>query len=148
VLIETVTQEVASSSLVDPVVLKQLSARELSRAFCWRKLSLNLPLLKTLEPLWDDSRMGLRKEFVRLLANKVAVDLVEKEMIEVPAGLDLAEMVFQVMDEEINLEDRINEEVRVMLNQYQDQMRLSGASYQEMFKLIKGKLVKERKIVL
>lgn len=92
--------------------------------------------------------MGLRKEFVRLLANKVAIDLVKQEMIEVPAGLDLAEMVFQVMDEEVNLEDRINEEVRVMLNQYQDQMRLTGASYQEMFKLIKGKLVKERKIVL
>jgi len=104
--------------------------------------------LKIAEALWDDSRMGLRKEFVRLLANKVAIDLVKQEMIEVPAGLDLAEMVFQVMDEEVNLEDRINEEVRVMLNQYQDQMRLTGASYQEMFKLIKGKLVKERKIVL
>jgi hypothetical protein len=92
--------------------------------------------------------MGLRKEFVRLLANKVALDLVEQDMIEVPEGLDLAEMIFEVMDKELNLEDRINEEVRVMLNQYQDQMRLSGASYQEMFKLIKGKLVKERKIVL
>ena len=92
--------------------------------------------------------MGLRKEFVRLLANKVAIDLVKQEMIEVPAGLDLAEMVFQVMDEEVNLEDRINEEVRVMLNQYQDQMRLTGASYQEMFKLLKAKLVKERKVVL
>ena len=92
--------------------------------------------------------MGLRKEFVRLLANKIAIDLVKQEMIEVPEGLDLAEMIFQVMDTEVNLEDRINEEVRVMLNQYQDQMRLSGASYQEMFKLIKGKLVKERKLVL
>ena len=92
--------------------------------------------------------MGLRKEFVRLLANKVAIDLVKQEMIEVPEGLDLAEMVFQVMDTEVNVEDRINEEVRVMLNQYQDQMRQSGASYQEMFKLIKNKLVKERKLVL
>jgi len=92
--------------------------------------------------------MGLRKEFVRLLANKVAVDLVEKEMIEVPEGIDLAEMVFQVMDEELNVEDKINDEVRVMLNQHQEQMRISGASYQEMFKLLKNKLVKERKVVL
>jgi len=104
--------------------------------------------LKTVEALWDDSRMGLRKEFVRLLADKVAVDLVKQEMIEVPEGLDLAEMIFEVMDTELNLEDKINEEVRVMLNQYQDQMRLSGASYQEMFKLLKAKLVKERKVVL
>jgi hypothetical protein len=35
-----------------------------------------------------------------------------------------------------------------MLNQHQEQMRISGASYQEMFKLLKGKLVKERKVVL
>ena len=92
--------------------------------------------------------MGLRREYVRLLSNKIAEDLIKQEMIEVPEGLDLAEQLFQVMDAEINLEDRLNEEVRVLLNQYQDQMRQSGASYQEMFKLIKNKLVRERKLVL
>ena len=92
--------------------------------------------------------MGLRKEYVRLLSTKIAEDLVKQEMIEVPEGLNLAEQLFQVMDAEINLEDRLNEEVRVLLNQYQDQMRQSGASYQEMFKLIKNKLVRERKLVL
>lgn len=92
--------------------------------------------------------MGLRREFVRLLAARVAEELVKEEMIEVPAGLDLAAQVLQVMDAEVTLEDRLNEEVRLLLNQYQDQMRQSGASYQEMFKLIKNKLVKERKLVL
>ena len=92
--------------------------------------------------------MGLRKEFVRLLAVKVSEDLVKQEMIEVPEGLDLAEQLFPVMDAEVNLEDRVNDEVRQLLNQYQDQMRQSGASYQEMFKLIKNKLVRERKLVL
>ena len=92
--------------------------------------------------------MGLRKEFVRLLSVKIADELIKQEMIEVPDGLNLPEQLFQVMDAEVNLEDRLNEEVRTMLNQYQDQMRQSGASYQEMFKLIKNKLVKERKLVL
>jgi hypothetical protein len=92
--------------------------------------------------------MGLRREYVRLLSTKIAADLIKQEMIEVPEGLDLAEQLFQVMDAEINLEDRLNEEVRLLLNQYQDQMRQSGASYQEMFKLIKNKLVRERKLVL
>ena len=92
--------------------------------------------------------MGLRREYVRLLATKIVEDLIKQEMIEVPEGLDLAEQLYQVMDAEINLEDRLNEEVRLLLNQYQDQMRQSGASYQEMFKLIKNKLVRERKLVL
>jgi hypothetical protein len=92
--------------------------------------------------------MGLRKEYVRLLSTKIVEDLIKQEMIEVPEGLDLADQLFQVMDAEVNLEDRLNEEVRLLLNQYQDQMRQSGASYQEMFKLIKNKLVRERKLVL
>ena len=92
--------------------------------------------------------MGLRKEYVRLLSNRIVENLIRLEMIEVPEDLNLAEQLFQVMDAEINLEDRLNEEVRVLLNQYQDQMRQSGASYQEMFKLIKNKLVRERKLVL
>jgi hypothetical protein len=92
--------------------------------------------------------MGLRREYVRLLATRIAEDLVKQDMIEFPAGLDLATQLFEVMDAEINLEDRLNEEVRTMLNQYSNEMRQSGASYQEMFKLIKNKLVKERKLVL
>ena len=92
--------------------------------------------------------MALRKEYVRLLSVKIVDELIKQEMIEVPEGLDLAGQLFQVMDEEMALEDKINDEVRVLLNQYQDQMRQSGASYQEMFKLIKNKLVRERKLVL
>ena len=92
--------------------------------------------------------MALRKEFIRLLAGKMAVELVEAEMIEVPAGYDLAEQLHQVMDAELGLEDKINDEVRGLLNQYSDHMRQNGISYQEMFKLIKNKLVRERKIVL
>jgi hypothetical protein len=92
--------------------------------------------------------MGLRREFVRLLSTKIVEELKAREMIEAPEGLPLAEEVFQVIDAEVTLEDRLNEEVRGKLNEIQDQMRQSGASYQEMFKLLKNKLVRERKIVL
>jgi hypothetical protein len=92
--------------------------------------------------------MSLRKEFVHLLSTRIVEDLIKQEMIEAPAKMDLVEVIFQVMEAELGVEDRINEEVRTMLNQYQDQMRQSGASYQEMFKLIKNKIVRERKVIL
>jgi len=92
--------------------------------------------------------MALRREYVRLLAVKIVEELRKQEMIVIPESLDLGEQLFQTMDNEISLEDRINDEVRSLLNQYQDQMRQNGASYQEMFKLIKNKLVRERKLVL
>jgi hypothetical protein len=50
--------------------------------------------------------------------------------------------------EELTLEDRINEEVRVILEAYSDEMRRSGANYQEMFKKIKNELVRKYKAVL
>ena len=92
--------------------------------------------------------MALRREYVRLLSVKIVAELKKQEMIEIPEGFDLTEPLFQTMEAEISLEDRINDEVRSLLNQYQDQMRQNGASYQEMFKLIKNKLVRERKVVL
>ena len=55
---------------------------------------------------------------------------------------------YPAIDKEANLEDKLNDEVRSVLNQYQEHMRQTGVSYQEMFKLIKNKLVKERRLVL
>ena len=92
--------------------------------------------------------MALRREFVRLLSVKLAEELRKQEMIEVPHGFNLAEHLLPVLEQEANIEDRLNEEVRTLLTQYSEQMRQNGVSYQEMFKLIKKKLVKERKLEL
>ena len=50
--------------------------------------------------------------------------------------------------EELSMEDKLNEEVRALLNQHSDTIRQDGISYQEMFRKIKTKLARERKIVL
>ena len=92
--------------------------------------------------------MALRREYVRVLSNKIVEDLIKQEMIEIPEGFNLTERLYGVLEAEVSLEDRVNDEVRSVLNQYQDQMRQTGASYQEMFKLIKNKIVRERKLVL
>ena len=46
------------------------------------------------------------------------------------------------------LEDRINDEVRIILETYSDEMQRSGANYQEMFKKVKNELVRKYKAVL
>jgi hypothetical protein len=50
--------------------------------------------------------------------------------------------------DEISLEDRINDEVRVILEAYSEEMRKSGAQYAEMFKKVKTELAKKYKAVL
>ena len=92
--------------------------------------------------------MALRTEFVEFVTDKVLEALVEEKLLKIPEDSTTRDRIFDALEDEITLEDRINDEVRTMLNEYSNQMRESGASYQETFKLIKRKLVRERKIVL
>ncbi len=92
--------------------------------------------------------MALRTEYVFYMADQIADELVERGLIELPKDFSVSDQIFEALDEELTIEERLNEEVRTVLNEYSNQMRESGASYQETFKLIKRKLVRERKIVL
>lgn len=92
--------------------------------------------------------MLLTRDFVGYMAKEVVKRLVEKQMIETKAQDALVQRVRQVMQEELGVEDRLNEEVRQILNQYSDEMRRTGASYQEMYKKVKNQLARERKLIL
>ena len=95
--------------------------------------------------------MLFSKEYVGYLARQVTQKLIAAECIEVPHAKDLESVVAGVhaaLVDELSLEDRINDDVRTILEQYQDEMRLSGASYQEMFKKVKLELVRKYKAVL
>jgi hypothetical protein len=46
------------------------------------------------------------------------------------------------------IEDRINEEVRKILEEHGSEMKQMGASYEEMFKKVKKQIVRERQVIL
>jgi hypothetical protein len=92
--------------------------------------------------------MSLQKEYVHYLSRRVVDELIKREMIESSEVATLREKVLAVMEAELSLEDRINEEVREILKGYADEMRSTGVSYQDMFKVVKNKLVKDKKVVL
>ena len=92
--------------------------------------------------------MSLQKEYVHYLSRRVVDELIKREMIDTSEVLALREKILGVMETELGLEDRINEEVREILKGYVDEMRNTGVSYQDMFKVVKNKLVKDKKVVL
>lgn len=92
--------------------------------------------------------MLFSREYVGYLAREVTKKLIAAEMIEAEKPAMVAERVNAAMVDELSLEDRINDEVRAILEQYSDEMRKSGASYQEMFKKVKNELVRKYKAVL
>ncbi len=94
--------------------------------------------------------MLLNRDYVGHLASQVIKKLVEDEQVEIKEK-DQEPIIAKVrlrMLEEITIEDKVNEEVRTILTQYQDEMRRTGVSYQEMFKKVKGQLARDRKLIL
>ena len=92
--------------------------------------------------------MHFSKEYVGYLAREVTQKLIDGEFIETHDPQVARDRVQAAMLEELTLEDRINDEVRIILETYSDEMRQSGANYQEMFKKIKNELVRKYKAVL
>jgi hypothetical protein len=94
--------------------------------------------------------MLLNRDYVSHMASQLVKKLVEDEQIAIKEK-DVEPVILKVrmrMMEEITIEDKINEEVRTILTQHQDEMRRAGISYQEMFKKVKGQLARDRKLIL
>ena len=94
--------------------------------------------------------MLLNRDYVGHMASQVIKKLVEDKQVELKEK-DVEPVIHRVrtrMMEEITIEDKINEEVRTILTQHQDEMRRAGISYQEMFKKVKGQLARDRKLIL
>jgi len=92
--------------------------------------------------------MIFSKDYVGYLARQTVKHLVDAKMIETQKLALVSERVTFAMVEELALEDRINDEVRVILEAFQDDMRKTGASYPEMFKKVKNELARKYKAVL
>jgi hypothetical protein len=90
--------------------------------------------------------MLLAREFVgylsRQLVNRLSPTFFETSNPSVAAGV-----IAEIIQEELSVEDRLNDEVRDLLDQYSDYMRRENVSYQEMFRRIKNQLLAQRKVI-
>ena len=92
--------------------------------------------------------MLLSRDYVGYMAGEVVKRLLAAKMVEAPSAGGLAQRVRVAMQEEINVEDRLNEEVREILTKHSEEMRRTGVQYQEMYKKVKGELARQRKLIL
>jgi hypothetical protein len=92
--------------------------------------------------------MIFSKDYVGYLARQTVKHLIAQKMIQTDKLALVEERVAAALIEELSLEDRINDEVRVILEAFQDDMRRTGASYPEMFKKVKNELARKYKAVL
>jgi hypothetical protein len=92
--------------------------------------------------------MIFSREYIGYLGRRTVKHLIDAKFITASDLKATEERVTAALTEELALEDRINEEVRMILDAYSDEMRKSGAQYAEMFKKVKTELARKYKAVL
>ena len=90
--------------------------------------------------------MLLSREFISYLSRQL-VKRMTPQIIETSSADSAAEMISHLIEDELQVEDRLNDEVRDLLSQYSEYMRREGVSYQEMFRRIKNTLISQRKVI-
>ena len=92
--------------------------------------------------------MQLQREYVVYMAKQLLKRLTAANLIQYDQPEYVNEVMFELMIDELSVEDRISDEARKILEQHGEQMKFYGATYEEAFRAIKKQLVRERKVVL
>jgi len=90
--------------------------------------------------------MLLAREFIDYISRQL-VSRLAPAAFETSSPPAAAEIIATVIEEDLATEDKLNDEVRDILDQYSDYMRRENVSYQDMFRKIKNQLLAQRKIV-
>ena len=92
--------------------------------------------------------MQLPREYVAHMAKQLLKRLSSAKLIEFEQPDYVAEVMSQVMIDELTVELRLDDEVRKILEEHEAEMKEMGASYEEMFRKVKKQLVRDRKVIL
>ena len=92
--------------------------------------------------------MQFPREYVAYMAKQVLKRLTQAGLIQYDQPEYVTEVMYEVMLDEFSIEDRINDEVRKILEQHGDEMKQLGATFEDAFKAIKKQIVRDRKITL
>jgi len=90
--------------------------------------------------------MLLAREFVAYLSREMVKKLTSGA-IETHNPQAVSELIAGIITEELAVEDRLNDEVRDILQQYSEYMRRENVSYQDMFRKIKNTMIAQRKVI-
>ena len=92
--------------------------------------------------------MRLNKQQIEHLAFSIVRNLLKEEKILSDSRSTLVDTLTNLITEEFTNEDKLDQEVREILNKHMEKIRRENIEYQTMFKMIKTKLAKEKNIVL
>ena len=93
--------------------------------------------------------MRITKEFTETLSRRVVRSLLDKDLIIWEETIDKLETIVSgIIIEDLMVEDRLNEEVKTLLESKTEEYERSMMDYGRVFQMVKSKLVRERGLIL
>ncbi len=93
--------------------------------------------------------MRIPKSWVPVIASEIVQELINKDMVRIQLPENqLKGVMEELILEELMVEDRLNDEVREMLKQYDAEIEKGHLDYRRLFDMTKRKLLQERNIII
>jgi len=91
----------------------------------------------------------MREEMIVRIAESIVDRLVRRVIIEIDGTEEaLRNRIISIIKMDLLVEDRLNDEVKEILRDHQDEMDKDNVDYSRMFTMVKTKLARERNLVL
>jgi hypothetical protein len=92
--------------------------------------------------------MRLTRDQVGYVSQHIVRGLLREEFIATDQPELVIDIIAQVVTGDLEAEDRLNDEVREMLQNFSEEISRGSLNYQELFRKVKAKLARERKMVI
>ena len=93
--------------------------------------------------------MRLRREMIQYLAQAMTRDLTDKGFMQLLGErAKVEELLREAITDELQIEDRLNDEVKELLRAFSNEFSRGEADYHKMFTMVKRKLAQERGLIL
>jgi hypothetical protein len=90
----------------------------------------------------------LTRDQIEHLSQQIVRGLIKDEMILADHPDRVIDAMAGVITSDLAAEDQLNEEVRELLKNYTDEISRGMVNYQELFRKVKAKLARDRKMVI
>jgi hypothetical protein len=93
--------------------------------------------------------MRIPKSWVPIIASEIVEELINKDMVKIQlTEIQLKAVMEELIMEELMVEDRLNDEVREMLKQFDSEIEKGQLDYRKLFDMTKRKLIQERNLIV
>jgi len=92
--------------------------------------------------------MRLTRDQVEAISQRIVRGLVKDEVISAERPEAIIDLLAQVFLTDLGAEDQLNDEVHELLKNYSEEISRGMVNYQELFRKVKSKLARDRKLVI